>query len=466
MILDRYYYMSLNANAKTVYRTIYFAIVSFSPSVIIERVKEEEINVIIDGILLDNPHLFYLDLRGYAYYQFVSGFCLSFSYLCTQQEMESIKKTIEWNIKAYFASVDFMQMTDYQKEISIHDFLCKNVKYDDRCKEMSNENIAAHTIMGVFLEKRAVCDGISKAFKYLCNAVGIKCIVVRGETNGGSKENHAWNIVKLANQAYQVDVTLDLNRYDGQSCIYHYLNLPDEMMQLDHKPSYKYPKCSCTAYTYLLRENKAFCNKKDFIEYITNCLMRREKVADFRLIINGTKKTLEIIVNDCLNEAIQRAYVTSVSAQIDLNNMQSCGRFCFDYKGHNKYQKFIDFDILDGHAFEYFCADLLRYNGFECIQVTSGSGDFGVDILCKFKSVTYAIQCKCYANTVGNKAVQEILSGKVFYHCEKAVVITNNYFTAAAEETARMTGVELWDRGRLKELYRIALSNGFIPQRY
>ena len=54
----------------------------------------------------------------------------------------------------------------------------------------------------------------------------------------------------------------------------------------------------------------------------------------------------------------------------------------------------------------------------------------------------------------------------MFYHCEKAVVITNNYFTAAAEETARVTGVELWDRGRLKELYRIALSNGFGTQRY
>ena len=63
-------------------------------------------------------------------------------------------------------------------------------------------------------------------------------------------------------------------------------------------------------------------------------------------------------------------------------------------------------------------------------------------------------------------SLQEILSGKVFYHCEKAVVITNNYFTAAAEETARVTGVELWDRGRLKELYRIALSNGFGTQWY
>ena len=122
--------------------------------------------------------------------------------------------------------------------------------------------------------------------------------------------------------------------------------------------------------------------------------------------------------------------------------------------------------MLDGHAFEYFCADLLKYNGFEHIQVTSGSGDFGVDILCEYKSVSYAIQCKCYANTVGNKAVQEIFSGKVFYHCEKAVVITNNYFTAAAEETARLTNVELWDRGRLNELYHIARKNGYFPQKY
>ena len=126
----------------------------------------------------------------------------------------------------------------------------------------------------------------------------------------------------------------------------------------------------------------------------------------------------------------------------------------------------IDFDSLDGHSFEYFCADILLYNGFTNIQVTQGSGDFGVDILCFLNGIAYAIQCKCYSSTVGNKSVQEVYSGKTYYNCQKAIVITNNYFTPAAEETARMTNVELWDRHRLKEMVLIAYKNGYIPKKY
>ena len=125
---------------------------------------------------------------------------------------------------------------------------------------------------------------------------------------------------------------------------------------------------------------------------------------------------------------------------------------------------FSDYDNLDGHSFEYFCAEILRYNGFTKIKVTQGSGDFGVDILCEYNGISYAIQCKCYSSSVGNKAVQEVFSGKAFYNCNKAVVITNNYFTAAAEETARLTDVELWDRHRLKELFLIAKNNGYTPK--
>lgn len=119
------------------------------------------------------------------------------------------------------------------------------------------------------------------------------------------------------------------------------------------------------------------------------------------------------------------------------------------------------FDSMDGHSFEYFCAEILQYNGFHSVQVTSESGDFGVDILCKKDNLSYAIQCKCYSNNVGNKAIQEVFSGKAFYKCDCAIVMTNSYFTPAAEETARLTNVELWDRGRLNELYRIAISNGY-----
>lgn len=131
---------------------------------------------------------------------------------------------------------------------------------------------------------------------------------------------------------------------------------------------------------------------------------------------------------------------------------------------HSSYS--FNIDELEGHAFEYYCADLLRYNQFTKVQVTSGSGDFGVDILCEKGSKTYAIQCKCYSKNVGNKAVQEVVSGKIFYKCDYAVVMTNSYFTSAAHETARLTDVELWDRGRLRELHRIAITNGFQPQKY
>ena len=125
-----------------------------------------------------------------------------------------------------------------------------------------------------------------------------------------------------------------------------------------------------------------------------------------------------------------------------------------------------DFDLLDGHTFEYFCADLLRYNGFTKVTVTSGSGDYGVDILCNKNSDTYAIQCKCYNHTVGNKAVQEVVSGRIYYKCTKAVVMTNSYFSLAAEDTARMTDAYLWDRHHLSELLRIAIANGFNSDKY
>ena len=51
-------------------------------------------------------------------------------------------------------------------------------------------------------------------------------------------------------------------------------------------------------------------------------------------------------------------------------------------------------DEMEGHDFEYYCADLLRYNGYEDVEVTKGSGDFGVDILMSKGEVTYAVQCK------------------------------------------------------------------------
>lgn len=112
----------------------------------------------------------------------------------------------------------------------------------------------------------------------------------------------------------------------------------------------------------------------------------------------------------------------------------------------------LDMDTMDGHTFEYFCAELLRQNGFLNVEVTQASGDYGIDVLAEKEGVTYAVQCKCYSDNVGNHAVQEAHSGAAYYECMVPVVMTNRYFTRAAKETATQIHVLLWDRDKLLQM--------------
>lgn len=112
-------------------------------------------------------------------------------------------------------------------------------------------------------------------------------------------------------------------------------------------------------------------------------------------------------------------------------------------------------DGMDGHEFEYFCADLLRKNGFTDVSVTPGSGDQGVDVLAEKGGVKYAIQCKNYSSPLSNTPVQEVNAGKIFYGCHVGVVMTNSTFTPGAKELAKATGVLLWDRAVVQEMMRV-----------
>ena len=122
-------------------------------------------------------------------------------------------------------------------------------------------------------------------------------------------------------------------------------------------------------------------------------------------------------------------------------------------------QKSPDFDNMDGHEFENFCATLLKQNGFKNVSVTKGSGDQGIDVLATKDDIKYGIQCKCYSSEVGNKAVQEAFSGKTFYNRHVGVVLTNNYFTASAKELAEKNGIILWDRKQLLKMIEISISH-------
>lgn len=111
-----------------------------------------------------------------------------------------------------------------------------------------------------------------------------------------------------------------------------------------------------------------------------------------------------------------------------------------------------EFDLMEGHDFEYYCAELLKKCGFQEVEVTRGSGDYGVDILAEKEGVTYAIQCKCYSAPVGVKAVQEAYAGRDYYDRMVGAVLTNQYFTQPAMEAAKKLKILLWDRGYLEDM--------------
>lgn len=110
------------------------------------------------------------------------------------------------------------------------------------------------------------------------------------------------------------------------------------------------------------------------------------------------------------------------------------------------------FDHMEGREFEYFCADLLKAHGFSEVEVTKGSGDYGIDILAEKDGVTYAVQCKRYTAPVGVKAVQEAYAGRDYYDRMVGAVMTNQYFTAPAVEAAGKLKILLWDGGYIESM--------------
>jgi Holliday junction resolvase-like predicted endonuclease len=101
---------------------------------------------------------------------------------------------------------------------------------------------------------------------------------------------------------------------------------------------------------------------------------------------------------------------------------------------------------MNGHDYEYAVAKHLQRIGYTGVKVTKGSGDFGVDIIAHKGIHKYAVQCKYYSNPVGVAAVQEVVAGKAYYKCDKAIVVTNNTFTKPASKLAKANDVILLDR--------------------
>lgn len=108
-------------------------------------------------------------------------------------------------------------------------------------------------------------------------------------------------------------------------------------------------------------------------------------------------------------------------------------------------------DQMSGEDFEQFLADLFRKKGYT-VEMTPRTNDYGADLIISKYGKQTIVQAKRYASKLSNSPIQEAYAAIKHYQADDAMVITNNYFTANAQNLARSNQVKLYDRDGLIQL--------------
>ncbi|MCM1297055.1 MAG: InlB B-repeat-containing protein [Muribaculaceae bacterium] len=84
-----------------------------------------------------------------------------------------------------------------------------NCEYDYENLLQNSVPLTSYSAYGVLANRTAVCNGYALAYKLLLQEVGIECCMVTS-----TAMNHAWNLIRLGGQYYQVDTTWDDPTWD------------------------------------------------------------------------------------------------------------------------------------------------------------------------------------------------------------------------------------------------------------
>lgn len=234
----------LNDNQKKMYTAVVYAVKELDSVVTvdnyfgddIEKISED-VKIVMSAFFADHPEVFYVKL---SYKISLSKNILSekiridLSYTINDKnELDTKIDQMDEIIQLYIANLE--NKSDFEKELIIHDALALDTKYYSEITDISKVPEQYHTIYGTFIEKQAVCDGFAKAMQILLDRVGIENIFVTGMLG---EVPHAWNMVKLENEWYHLDLTSNkyIKEADGstKTVVHTYFNVTDEFIQKSH----------------------------------------------------------------------------------------------------------------------------------------------------------------------------------------------------------------------------------------
>lgn len=252
-ILRPYSYKCLN-NEKYIY--IYDALVtaidkrrtniSFSD---VMAITIDDYLAVYQQLYNDEINMFFLDPK-FQYSENVSTKTLTsavMSYKHSNAAIESMEEEIDAEVNRVLNGIT-PDMSQYDTVKYFHDYICENIVYDDQADNCNN-------IYGAFVGKRALCQGMAKAFSYLCSKVGIETATVTGDADGIA---HMWNMVKLGGEWYHIDPTYDNaeSATYGRYVRYDYFCLDDETINAKRtvdKTDYDYPEANSSRCNYYVR---------------------------------------------------------------------------------------------------------------------------------------------------------------------------------------------------------------------
>lgn len=254
---DQYpYYAVLSSKEKEVYSLLYEGLSQGGKKIECQKANanEEQLTKAIDAVLNDHAELFWIDNQYEFTYDSDGGIIEDvtfdfFDFASTSDKLNDAKAAFEKAADDILAGIGSQQYA-VEYERAIHDYICKNTAYD----ESAPYNQSAYSV--IVLHK-SVCAGYSKAFQYLLNKKGITCYYIPGTTTdsniGGEDGAHAWNIIYLDGEYYNVDVLWDDSASETlEEDVYPFFNLTDSAFLYHTRDNLaqSLPKCTGTKYKY------------------------------------------------------------------------------------------------------------------------------------------------------------------------------------------------------------------------
>lgn len=172
---------------------------------------------VFEYVLTDYPEMFWVKTEATFVTRLVngspSGYRLDFKYIDDGNKEIIQQKQIQIDQKTE-SIINYLNnfSTEHDQAKGLYEYLIRNTVYD--------ENIKDQSMYSVLVRGRGVCAGYARSFQYLMNKIEIQSTVITGDLKNQSKPTtsvnhplfsfstgHAWNLVRIGDDWYHVDVT-------------------------------------------------------------------------------------------------------------------------------------------------------------------------------------------------------------------------------------------------------------------